>query len=152
MPKALSAEQFRTLERLTDLIIPADDGKPGAVQAQVPAWIDTLLNVNAELKARYRHRPRVARHDDRRTRREVVRDRDAGAADRAARQHRVQEESDAGARAGADFFVLARRMTVDGFYTSADRHARHLSGQHAADEFTMPQEAIDYVVSRSPLK
>src|ERR1700754_5211835 len=52
-PKALSPDQFRTLERLTDLIIPADGTKPGAVLAQVPAWIDALLNVNAELKARY---------------------------------------------------------------------------------------------------
>ena len=28
--------QFQALERLTDLIIPVDDGKPGAVQAGVP--------------------------------------------------------------------------------------------------------------------
>ena len=30
-PAALSAEQFRTLERLVDLIVPEDQGKPGAV-------------------------------------------------------------------------------------------------------------------------
>ena len=30
--------QFRTLSRLTDLIIPADNGKPGAIQAGVPPW------------------------------------------------------------------------------------------------------------------
>ena len=34
VPKALSAKEFATLERLTDLIIPADD-KPGAIQAGV---------------------------------------------------------------------------------------------------------------------
>src|SRR5688572_14404307 len=51
-PKALSAHEFATLERLTDLIIPADD-KPGALQAEVAPWIDTLLNVNADLKAKY---------------------------------------------------------------------------------------------------
>ena len=51
-PKALSAHEFATLERLTDLIIPADD-KPGALQADVAAWIDMLLNVNADLKATY---------------------------------------------------------------------------------------------------
>src|SRR5690349_15278174 len=51
-PKALSAHEFATLDRLTDLIIPADD-KPGARQAEVAPWIDTLLNVNADLKARY---------------------------------------------------------------------------------------------------
>src|SRR5689334_19011672 len=52
-PKALSPQQFRTLERLTDLIIPVDYGKPGALQAGVPAWIDALVNVNADLKSRY---------------------------------------------------------------------------------------------------
>src|SRR6187401_725272 len=52
-PKALSPQQFRTLERLTDLIIPVEHGKPGALQAGVPAWIDALLNVNEDLKSRY---------------------------------------------------------------------------------------------------
>ncbi len=53
VPKALSPQQFRTLERLTDLIIPVENGKPGALQAGVPGWIDALLNVNADLKSRY---------------------------------------------------------------------------------------------------
>src|SRR5438045_2092208 len=53
MPQALSAQQFRTLERLTDLIIPVENGNPGAVQAGVPAWIDALLNVNTDLKSKY---------------------------------------------------------------------------------------------------
>src|SRR5262245_9874064 len=52
VPKALTAHEFATLERLTDLIIPADD-KPGAVQAEVAAWIDQLVAVNAELKGKY---------------------------------------------------------------------------------------------------
>ena len=38
-PKALDAHQFLTLSRLTDLIIPVEDNRPGAVQAAVPAWI-----------------------------------------------------------------------------------------------------------------
>ena len=52
-PKALSLPEFRTLERLTDLIVPIENGKPGAVAAGVPEWIDSLLAVNDELKARY---------------------------------------------------------------------------------------------------
>ena len=35
-PKALSAQQFRTLERLTDLIIPVENGKPGALAGRRP--------------------------------------------------------------------------------------------------------------------
>ena len=30
LPKALTTVEFRTLERLTDLIIPSENGKPGA--------------------------------------------------------------------------------------------------------------------------
>src|SRR5262245_39096596 len=52
-PKALSAAEFRTLERLTDLIIPVENGKPGALAVGVPAWIDALVTVNAELQAKY---------------------------------------------------------------------------------------------------
>src|SRR5438876_2637978 len=52
-PKALSPQQFRSLERLTDLIVPVENGKPGALQAGVAGWIDALLNVNEELKSRY---------------------------------------------------------------------------------------------------
>src|SRR4029453_1575302 len=49
-PKALSAQQFRTLECLTDLIVPVENGKPGALQAGVPGWIDPLANVNEDFK------------------------------------------------------------------------------------------------------
>ena len=53
VPKALSAHQFRTLEQMTDLIIPVEDGRPGALGAAVPAWIDTLCSVNGDLRNRY---------------------------------------------------------------------------------------------------
>ena len=36
-PKALTAHEYRTLERLTDLIIPVENGKPGAVAAGAAA-------------------------------------------------------------------------------------------------------------------
>src|SRR3954449_6308466 len=39
-PKALSDHEYRTLVRLTDLIIPVENGKPGAVAAGAAAWRD----------------------------------------------------------------------------------------------------------------
>src|SRR5580765_5571020 len=51
--KGLSPKQFRALERLTDLIIPVEKDKPGALLAGVPSWIDALVNVNADLKTQY---------------------------------------------------------------------------------------------------
>ena len=52
-PKALNDHEYRTLVRLTDLIIPVEDGKPGAVAAGAAAWIDMLASENAQLKDRY---------------------------------------------------------------------------------------------------
>ncbi|HJZ72905.1 MAG TPA: gluconate 2-dehydrogenase subunit 3 family protein [Vicinamibacterales bacterium] len=43
-PKVLSAAQFRTLETLVEMIIPADDRSPGAKEARVADYIDLLLS------------------------------------------------------------------------------------------------------------
>jgi gluconate 2-dehydrogenase gamma chain len=152
-PKALSAQQFRTLERLTDLIIPVENGKPGALQAGVPAWIDALLTVNDELKSRYvtgltwLDTTMAAQQGS-----DFVR---ATPAQQTAlldviafRENRSPDNA-----AGVDFFVLARRMTVDGFYTS-DVGIRDINpgGRPPYAEFVVPQEAVDYVISRSPFK
>ena len=42
-PKALTASQFRTLEALVEMIIPADDRSPGAKEARVADYIDLAL-------------------------------------------------------------------------------------------------------------
>lgn len=151
-PQALSAHEFRTLERLADLIVPVENGKPGAVQAEVPAWIDTLLNVNAELKARYT--TGLAWLDTTMKAR--------GAADFASATPQQQaalldqiafpKNATGDLKAGVDFFTLARRMTVDGFYTSRIGARDLYPGNTPRAAFTVPQEAIDYVVSRSPFK
>src|SRR3954465_1752692 len=52
-PVGLTAHEYRTLERLTDLIIPVENGAPGAVATGAAAWIDQLVSVNDELKATY---------------------------------------------------------------------------------------------------
>src|SRR6185503_10271962 len=52
-PKALNDHEYRTLVRLTDLIIPVENGKPGAVAAGAAAWIDMIASENTQLKDRY---------------------------------------------------------------------------------------------------
>jgi hypothetical protein len=151
VPKALAVHDFATLERLTDLIIPADH-KPGALKAEVAAWIDTLLNVNEGLKAKYVEG--LAWLDT-----EIAK---AGAKDfvsaTAAQQtalldviafRKNRTPDNAG---GVDFFVLARRMTADGFYTSLVGMRDVYMGNSPQAAFTVPQAAIDHVLSRSPLK
>src|SRR5580765_1649276 len=52
-PKALNDHEYRTLVRLTDFIIPVENGKPGASAAGAAAWIDMLASENAQLKSIY---------------------------------------------------------------------------------------------------
>ncbi len=54
--------------------------------------------------------------------------------------------------AGIRFFVWARRMAVDAYYTSA-AGIKELGymGNKGMKEFKVPQEAIDYAVKRSGL-
>ena len=150
-PKALSTKAFATLERLTDLIIPADD-KPGAIQAGVAPWIDSLLNVNEELKAKYT--TGLAWLDT-----AIAAN---GAADfvRATPAQQTalldviafRKNSTPDNAAGVDFFVLARRMTCDGFYTSAIGMRDVYMGSLPQPSFVVPQAAVDYVLSRSPFR
>jgi gluconate 2-dehydrogenase gamma chain len=151
LPKALSAHEFATLERLTDLIIPADD-KPGAIQAEVAPWIDTLLNVNADLKTRYS--TGLAWLDTAMAASGGTDFVTATPAQHTAlldviayRRNRTPENG-----TGVDFFVLARRMTCDGFYTSPVGMRDVYLGNTPQAQFVVPQAAIDHVLSRSPLK
>ena len=150
-PKALSAHEFATLERLTDLIIPADD-KPGALQAEVAPWIDLLLNVNADLKAKFTTGlawlDAAVAADGAKDFVSATPAQQAALLDVIAyKKNRTPENA-----AGIDFFVLARRMTCDGFYTSPVGMRDVYMGNTPQAAFVVPQAAIDHVLSRSPLK
>jgi gluconate 2-dehydrogenase gamma chain len=151
-PKALSAHEYQTLLTLTDFIIPVENNRPGAVQAGVPGWIDSLLAVNADLKKRYsdglawidqamktRHKTDFI---------SAVHVQQTGLLDQIA----FQKNRSAELNPGIDFFILLRRMTVDGFYTSPIGQRDIYQGNTARAEFTVPRDAMDYVINRSPLK
>jgi hypothetical protein len=54
--KFFSPEQFHTLQRLCDLIIPASDPRPGAKQAAVPEFLDFLISRSPhQRQALYQH-------------------------------------------------------------------------------------------------
>jgi len=151
-PTALSAHQYQTLLKLADFIIPVENNKPGAVQAGVPGWIDTLLAVNADLKKRYTDglawidQEMTTRHKV--TFANAVQVQQTGLLDQIAFQKNRSPELNP----GIDFFILLRRMTVDGFYTSPMGQRDIYQGNAARAEFTVPKDAMDYVINRSPLK
>jgi len=150
-PKALSVHEFATLERLTDLILPADD-KPGALQAAVAPWIDLLLSVNADLKAKYT--TGLAWLDTTIAAEGPGDFVSATPAQQTALLDVIAYRRNGAPKtdAGIDFFALARRMTCDGFYTSPIGMRDVYPGNSPQAAFVVPQAAIDHVMSRSPVK
>ncbi len=151
-PKALSEHEYRTLVRLTDLIIPVEDGKPGAVAAGAAAWIDMLASENAQLKEIYTKG--IAWSDAAMKQRgatdfvSATPEQQTGLLDVIAYRRNSTPEMDP----GIEFFMMARRMTVDAFYTSeigiADIDYR---GNRPQATYPEPTEAIAYALKRSGL-
>src|SRR6185295_12545827 len=52
-PKLLNAHEFQTMQKLADLIIPADEHSKGALDAGAVEFIDLLCSQNPELAAIY---------------------------------------------------------------------------------------------------
>jgi hypothetical protein len=151
-PKALSAQEYTTLDRLTDLVVPAEANSPGASECGVAAWIDTLLNVNEELKERYTKGLAWldAAMQERGTADFVsaTPEQQTALLDLIAYRRNRSEALNP----GIDFFILARRMTVDGYYTSPAGSRDVYKGNTPQAAFVVPAQAIQHVVSRSPLK
>ena len=150
-PMALSAQEFRTLERLVDLIIPVENGNPGALGAGVPMWIDALIRVNATLSMRYTNG--LAWLDTTMKTRGAADFASATPAQQTALLDLIafKKNTTTELAPGIEFFPLVRRMTVDGFYTS-DIGIREIipGGRPPLGQFTVPQASVDYVVGRSP--
>ncbi len=152
VPAALTVHEYRTLERLTDLIIPVENGAPGAVAAGAAAWIDTLLGVNSDLKTSYTKG--LAWLDSRAQAKGAADFATASPAqqtallDLIAYRRNQSPDLDPGIR----FFTLARRMTVDAFYTS-EIGIRDIDyrGNTPRASFPEPTEAIAYTLKKSNL-
>jgi hypothetical protein len=151
-PKALTDHEYQTLVRLTDFIIPVENGKPGAVAAGAAAWIDMLASENAQLKSIY---TKGLAWVDEAMKTRGAKDFLSGATDQQtalldliAYRRNESPELDP----GIQFFTMARRMTVDAFYTSeigiADIDYR---GNHPQASYPEPTEAIAYALKRSGL-
>ena len=151
-PKALSEHDYKTLVRLTDLIIPVENGKPGAVAAGAAAWIDMLAGENAQLKDIYRKG--LTWIDAEMKRRGAVDFISATPEQQTALLDVIayRRNSTPELAPGIELFTWARRMTVDAFYTSeigiADIDYR---GNRPQATYPEPTEAIAYALKRSGL-
>jgi hypothetical protein len=151
-PKALSDQAYRALVRLTDLIIPVESGKPGAVAAGAAAWIDMLASENPQLKEIYTNG--LAWLDDRMKKRGATDFAGAAASDQTALLDLIAYRRNQSPELdpGIQFFTMARRMTVDAFYTSEIGIADiDYQGNRPQAVYPAPTEAIAYALKRSGL-
>jgi hypothetical protein len=151
-PTAMSAHAYRTLERLTDLIIPVENGKPGAAAAGAAAWIDMLASENPQLKEIYANG--LTWLDEAMKKRGAADFLSAPAADQASLLDLIAYRRNASPELdpGIQFFTMARRMTVDAFYTSEIGIADiDYQGNRPQATYPAPTEAIAYALKRSGL-
>ena len=151
-PKAMNDHEYRTLEKLTDFIIPVENGKPGAVAAGAAAWIDMLASENAQLKEIYTKG--IAWVDSAIQKRGSTDFVSASQADQTALLDQIayRRNSSPELDPGIQFFTWARRMTVDAFYTSEIGIADiDYQGNRPQATYPEPTEAIAYALKRSGL-
>ena len=145
-PKVLTHHEFATLRLLSETIV------PGATKGGAAEFVDILADKNAELMAIYTggiawldQRMKLDYGTDFLTAKPQDR---TQMLDKIAYRKNETPELAPGVR----FFVWARRLTVDAYYSSA-AGIKELGfmGNSARKEFTVPQDAIDYAVKRSGL-
>jgi gluconate 2-dehydrogenase gamma chain len=143
----LKPHEYDTLKLLCEIIV------PGAEQGGAAQFIDTLSSQNPEMAAIYTGGIAwldsamrkgygtdflMAKPEQRTAMLDTL-------------AYRKNASSHPELAPGFRFFNWVRRMTVDAYYTSAAGIKEiGFKGNGARAEFTVPQDAIDYAVKRSP--
>ena len=178
--KAFQAEEYRTIHRLAELIVPADNVSGSGVDAGAPEFIDLLCSQNEKLADIYHGglawldaemRKRVAKRFVEASEAEQKAMLDTLVKAEAAETARRGEElvyqrsavykdftgytteraSELGP--GIRFFDWVRKMTVDAFYSSPlGVKDLGFKGNGAYSKYEVPKEAIEYAMKRSPFK
>lgn len=151
VPKHLNPQAFKTLRKLGDLIMPADATSPAASEAGAAEFIDFLCSRNDDLanifdgglawldqymKHKYGTDFLSSKSEQQTALLDLAYGNRGGSPEVAA---------------GAQFFTWARNMVVDAYYTSpvGVKDIGYM-GNTAVSKFSAPQEAVDYVMKRSP--
>jgi hypothetical protein len=151
-PKYFNAQEYRTIQRLTDLILPADERSKGALEAGAPEFIDLLSSRGPELAALWTGG--LAWLDREMVRRHGTSFADAAGSQQTAMLDRIAYRKNDTPELGPGilFFDLARRMTVDAYCTSAIGVADlGYKGNVGMTTFQVPTEALTYALKKSGL-
>jgi gluconate 2-dehydrogenase gamma chain len=151
VPKAFNEHEYKTLEHLSDLIIPADEHSPGALTAGAADWIDFMASNCPELREIFTGG--IAWVDHEMQRRYGADFLDAKPEQQTAmldvigmRKNAMPENEP-----GIHFFNWARNLVLDAYYTSPTgiKELGYM-GNTAVSEFHVPEEALQYALKRSP--
>ena len=177
-PKLFKPHEYRTIQRLAELIIPADEHSGSALEAGAPEFIDLLCSQNPELAdiytggllwldAQMRQQHGASFLESTEEQQTFLLDRLVEEGDpekvegaRATRygasedyqgfsDYRIQPVSDLAP--GVRFFEWLRKMTVDAFYTSPiGIQDVGYQGNIAVSKYEVPEAIIQEAVRRSP--
>jgi len=150
-PKGLTKHEFESLRKLSDFIVPADEHSKGALEAGAAEYIDFMCSRSPELAQiftgglawldidsdrRYADTFVNAKPEQQKALLDVI----------AFRKNESQQTAP-----GIYFFAWARNMVVDAYYTSpVGMDDLGFMGNKAISSFSVPQEAVDYALKRSP--
>lgn len=151
-PKFLNAHEFATLRRLADLIVPADEHSKGALDAGASEYIDFMCSRNDELGAIFSGG--IGWLDENMQHHHNTRFVDATPARQTAVLDVIAfKKNDSPATGpGIRFFAWARNMVVDAYYTSpVGIKDVGFMGNAVLSSFSVPEEAVEYALKRSPL-
>ena len=170
----LTEHEWKTVSRLAELIVPADEGGGSAVDAGAPELIDLLCSQNEALgdiytggvswldaTMRQKFGKEFVDADEKEQTRMLdmlVEEDRAGDAKLKGpgtgpyahfRDYQAWDRPNHGA--GIEFFDWVRKMAVDAYYTSPiGIDDIGYMGNGAASEYVVPEEAIAYAMKRSP--
>lgn len=176
--KAFEPAEYKTLQRLAELIVPKDDVSGSGVDAGAPEFIDVLCSQNetlaaifhgglawldAEMRKRHQSGFYGATPDQQTGMLDVLVQ--AAGVETARRSeelvysksptykdfsgYTVHRSNELGP--GITFFDWVRKMTVDAFYTSPmGMKDLGYMGNRAYSKYVVPNEAMEYALKRSP--
>ena len=151
-PKLFNEREYKTLARLSELIIPADEVSGSALEAGTPEFIDIIANHNQDLASTmlgglaWLDRQMESRHGNPFL--SCTPEQQTAMLDEIA----FRKNTTAANRTGVLFFDWMRRLTADAFYTSP-LGVKDLGymGNKGMTVFQVPASAIAYAVKRSGL-
>jgi Gluconate 2-dehydrogenase subunit 3 len=112
-----NAQEIATVAAISELIIPADEDSPGAIAAEVPAFIDLMISESSADVKRLWHEGLVA--IDKMSQKKFSAPFINANADQQVMLLKAISKNEYSARSIVErFFVAIKSLTVDGYYTS----------------------------------